>query len=157
MNLEDLTIEQLENLLAEKKEKQRTEPKSKIHWESPVGFWKVTTEGDCEGRSTTDLGIHEGHISDIACNLAGYSMYGLRFSPVGSKNKQLEPRRREAVHIHLDIESKTWDCKAEERVKMVNEFLGREKPKFGFYTQKSNYYASILLNFNLLTSETKSE
>ena len=45
--------------------------------DSPVGYWKVTTEGDVEGHSTTQLGTHYGHIVEIALSLKG--CYSLRF------------------------------------------------------------------------------
>ena len=38
------------------------------------GTFKVTTEGDCEGKSTRDLGVHTGYIDEIAFALAGYLM-----------------------------------------------------------------------------------
>lgn len=55
--------------------------------DSPVDTWKVTTEGDCEGRSTCDLGIHTGHIADIALKLGGFAMYQLSFEPVRPDRK----------------------------------------------------------------------
>jgi hypothetical protein len=48
----------------------------------PVGYWEVTTEGDCEGRSTRHLGIHRGHICEIALALAGAAEYSLKFEQV---------------------------------------------------------------------------
>lgn len=48
-------------------------------------MYHVTTEGDCEGRSTTDLGIWEGDIADIAFHLADKSYYSLNFSPISVK------------------------------------------------------------------------
>jgi len=33
---------------------------------SPIGWWKVTTEGDCEGRSVRQCGTFYGHIAEIA-------------------------------------------------------------------------------------------
>ncbi len=47
---------------------------------SSFGRWHVTTEGDVEGRSTNDLGVHDGHIDDIAFRLAGRAGYSLHFS-----------------------------------------------------------------------------
>ena len=32
-------------------------------YDKASGFWHVATEGDCEGRSTTDLGVSEGAIN----------------------------------------------------------------------------------------------
>jgi hypothetical protein len=45
--------------------------------DSPVGWWKVTTEGDCEGKTTKQLGTHYGHVAEIAFSIAegrGYSL-----------------------------------------------------------------------------------
>jgi hypothetical protein len=43
--------------------------------DSPVGWWTITTEGDCEGRSITKLGTRYGHVAEIAFGLpcCGYS------------------------------------------------------------------------------------
>lgn len=61
------------------------EPTALQKWaKSPVGWWKVTTEGDCEGRTTTDLGTHYGHVCEIALSLKGCG-YSLRFEPVKKK------------------------------------------------------------------------
>lgn len=45
----------------------------------PKGVWRVTTEGDCEGRSIRDLGTHEGYLDEIAKNLSSLAYYALRF------------------------------------------------------------------------------
>ena len=44
--------------------------------DSPVGWWNVTTEGDVEGHTTKQLGIHYGHVAEIAFSLecTGYSL-----------------------------------------------------------------------------------
>lgn len=34
-------------------------------WKKPIGIWKVSTEGDVEGRSTQVLGFFEGDIYEI--------------------------------------------------------------------------------------------
>ena len=43
------------------------------------GLWKVTTEGNCEGKLIKVLGIHEGHIDEIAKSLSGSCYYSLHF------------------------------------------------------------------------------
>lgn len=48
-------------------------------YDKAYGFWHVTTEGDCEGRSITDLGVFEGNIDTIALALADRCYYSLRF------------------------------------------------------------------------------
>ncbi len=50
------------------------------------GIWSVTTEGDCEGRTTTNLGIHQGFVDEIAFKLADKCYYYLRFEPVHLDN-----------------------------------------------------------------------
>lgn len=45
-------------------------------------LYEVTTEGDCEGRSSRSLGIWKGNISDIAFHLADKMFYSLRFEPI---------------------------------------------------------------------------
>jgi hypothetical protein len=44
-----------------------------------VGRWRVTTEGDCEGRTTWEFGVHVGHVADIAAALAPLAHYALDF------------------------------------------------------------------------------
>lgn len=54
-------------------------------YDKAYGFWHVTTEGDCEGRSITDLGVFEGNIDTIALALADrcyyYSLYFTAVDP----------------------------------------------------------------------------
>lgn len=51
------------------------------HWATPVGWWTVDTEGDCEGRTSTQLGSHYGHVAEIAFSLANRCYYSLSFRP----------------------------------------------------------------------------
>lgn len=71
--------------------------KSKLQeWaDSPVGWWKVTTEGDCEGRSTDQLGMHYGHVVEIAMSLPSGPSYSYRFE----KSAHLPPEDVNAVHV----------------------------------------------------------
>lgn len=73
--------------------------------DSPVGWWEVTTEGDCEGRSTTKLGIHYGHVAEIALSLrAGYS---LRFVLA---NAGLHPKKNTPYKIIQKTVNVSFDC-----------------------------------------------
>ena len=76
------------------------------------GTYKVTTEGDCEGRSIRDLGVHTGYIDEIAFALADKCYYSLRFKQVDPTELDLTPKK-DTVEISLDIDSGTWnlDCK----------------------------------------------
>lgn len=60
---------------------------------SPVGWWNVSTEGDCEGRTTTQLGTYYGHVAEIAFALADRCYYVLEFKPVESGTPIKEEER----------------------------------------------------------------
>lgn len=108
---------------------------------SPHGIWHVTTEGDCEGRTTRDLGVHEGYIDDVAFALAGSAFYKLEFNPVDVKKLLRRPGLGTEVSVSLPIDSKTWDLKTSERVEFFRRLLaGRDVA-----VSESNYYASVKL------------
>lgn len=105
--------------------------------ESPVGWWKITTDGDVEGRSTRDLGIHYGHVADLAMEFGGSAMYSLKFSPA----EPPEPTPTGRVHIQLDITSGTWDMKKDARVEAMCRWLDTEKVS----VRPGQYFGSVLL------------
>ena len=85
--------------------------KSKLQeWaDSPVGWWKVTTEGDVEGRSTDQLGTYYGHVAEIAFSI-DRCCYSLLFEKAkepsgvyGSPEDQRETRQavRKTTNISL--------------------------------------------------------
>ena len=112
---------------------------------NPVGRWKVTTEGDVEGRSTTNLGTHEGHIADIARELADKAYYSLYFTPgepdAGKTKTQTKPI---SVPVHLDIKSGTWDLDQSDRVAYFQKMM---KGCRNVKVSKANYYACVTLEF----------
>lgn len=65
------------------------------------GVWHVTTEGDCEGKSTKDLGQHEGWVDEIAFSLANKVYYSLSFKRVAPLDVQTSTPKREKVIISL--------------------------------------------------------
>ncbi len=92
---------------------------------SPYGVWQVTTEGDCEGRSVTNLGVFEGYLDEIALKLAGRAYYALRFSP--AKNLKNIEKPGTKVQVSLDINTGTWEMNSETRVKFFENLLkGRD-------------------------------
>lgn len=103
---------------------------------SPIGIWHVTTEGDCEGKTTRDLGIHRGHVGDIAMMLAGSCCYGLNFKPVAQDSPKAA--KTATTNIALDIGSGTWDMEKRSRAASVAAWLGS-----GFVVRESNYYACV--------------
>jgi hypothetical protein len=102
------------------------------------GTWEVTTEGDCEGRSTSHLGTYTGYVDEIALHLANKCEYKLTFKKVGDK-RNLKPTGTE-VHIGFDIDSKTWDSvKTPSGLNEIKEvFKGRD-----VIVSESNYYAGF--------------
>lgn len=113
---------------------------NKVKFDSPVGTWSVTTEGDCEGRTTKDLGIHKGHIVDIALLLGKKQYYSLQFKPA---EEIPYPEPSDKCRITLAIESGTWNMGHEERMVAVQEFLNKEKPTAQFQVNQSPFYASV--------------
>lgn len=106
----------------------------------PFGIWHVTTEGDCEGRSTKDLGVHEGFLDDIAFALSAAAYYGLKFDPVEPKKWKTIPARTEAI-VSLNIGSGTWDLPSAARVRYFTEMMaGRD-----VQVVEASYYASVTL------------
>lgn len=114
--------------------------KAKINkYTKAQGFWKVTTEGDCEGRSTRDLGMHFGFIDDIAFALADQCYYSLCF-------KEIEPfdvstPTATKVNVTLDIDSGTWDMSSEQRRAFMENLLADRDTA----VEKGEAYASVNL------------
>lgn len=111
----------------------------KAKYTNPKAFWKVTTEGDCEGRSVCDLGTHFGYIDDIAFALADKSYYSLCFKLV--EPFDLSVPKSNKVNIVLDIDSGTWDMSSQKRKAFVETLLeGRDTA-----VEEGQYYASVQL------------
>jgi len=120
---------------------------------SPVGRWKVTTEGDVEGRTTRHLGTHEGHVADIAFQLGNSGGYSLQFEPA-EELPTLDIPKQEHVNIRLGISSGTWDMANDEAAVAIGSWLETEPTKIVNLsgTDKCNYYAAVKLH---RTSEVK--
>lgn len=71
------------------------------------GTFKVTTEGDCEGKSIKDLGTYQGYIDEIAFALADKCFYTLTFTLQNNKHLNLTPKKN-TVNIRLDVDSGIW-------------------------------------------------
>ena len=115
-------------------------------YNSSYGLWKVTTEGDCEGRTTRTLGIYAGNISDIAFYLKDKCEYSLNFSPapvIRVSSEDVLPHGK--VTISLPIDSGTWNMSPEDRVNYFTVLLNTEDEKDRFSVDVSNYYASVEL------------
>ena len=104
------------------------------------GLWHVTTEGDCEGRTTKDLGVHEGHLDDIAFALASAAYYSLHFKRLYSSGYKAIPPGIE-VSVLLSIESKTWDLTPPARRAYFESMLAGRNVS----VSDGKYFASVKL------------
>jgi hypothetical protein len=113
----------------------------------PEGIWKVTTEGDCEGRTTKQLGTFKGHVADIAIALASQSCYGLRFEQ-GKEIELPKPNREiRSVNISFDINTGTWDDPNEDLVPALQQWMELSEPVnvHSVQVMPCNYHASVTL------------
>jgi len=131
----------------------------------PLGWWKVTTPDDCEGRTRKDLGVYEGYVDEIALFLADKAVYHLNFKKItdhtprktGKEKFSPDPNKRfppsaKTVHVQYDIESETWNTvKTNEGIiKIKSSFIDRP-----VRIEFSNYYASfIIIHQDLLVKKT---
>lgn len=113
-------------------------------YQNTYGTWRVTTEGDVEGRSTRQLGTFEGHLDEIAKVLADKACYSLNFKSVAPVIQLPKPKRElEKVSVQFDIDSKTWDMGMEKRAEIMASVL-KDRP---VTVKKGQYYASFVIKF----------
>lgn len=98
-------------------------------YDKAYGFWHVTTEGDCEGRSITDLGVFEGNIDTIALALADRCYYyTLYFTAVDPTAYDKAPKKDE-INISIYGASGMYDMTKEERLDAMRNML-KDRPVF---------------------------
>lgn len=94
----------------------------------PIGNWKVTAELTDEAM---DLGIHSGHIIDIARKLSGIPCYNLFFVFVtqDEDNDLIPPPEKEVVRFLIDkIPREVLRAHPEIRQAWIQSFLMQEAP-----------------------------
>lgn len=125
----------------------------KVNIDYPVyGTFEVTTEGDCEGRTTRHLGTYTGYIDEIAFALADKCFYSLEFKLIDPKEIDMSPKKNK-VSIHLSIDSGTWDLSVRNRIEYFkNLFKDRENV---VVDEKCNNYASVNIYRNISEEELK--
>lgn len=107
-----------------------------------LGWWHVTTQGDCEGRTTTDLGIHHGYLDKIALALGSKAYYSLNFEAIDKpKPPSLLAVRAKAVNIQLGVDSGTWDLSRGDRAEAIRKILKGRRVT----VEECNYYATVTL------------
>lgn len=151
MDIENASIEQLQAAIAQKKRERKDIGKLVANVNetigSPVGAWLITTEGDCEGRTTHQVAVETGHILDLARKWGRKACYGLWFKRYDKTPEDLKPAKE--VHIQLDIDSKTWDLDGKTRAEVIAAWAKQEAPEYRglIPVTESNYYASVKVDF----------
>lgn len=87
--------------------------------QAAFGFWKVTTQGDCEGRTTRNLGVHLGWVDEIAFALAGSACYDLCFEAV---DPEALPKNSTAKQVSISF-ANTYSMKRDQRLAHAAEIL----------------------------------
>lgn len=121
---------------------------------NPMGTWKVTTEGDCEGRSVQDLGIFTGYVDEIALALADRCYYSLEFTAIEPTTVPLQQNSvAKEVHVHFNVSSNTWGLKSPERAAIATQVFKDRPVRIG----ESCYYASFKIIRGKTETESKQE
>ena len=113
-------------------------------YDSTYGRWEVTTEGDCEGKSVKSLGVHKGHVDEIARSLASSTMYGLHFQAVPARGT---PAKGDATSVSISFDlssgiSPDADPRTKsQRLELVDD-LFKDRP---VRIESSNYYGCVKL------------
>ena len=144
MSLKDFSNKQLADELERRKQDEKRQ--SHITQLVPIGTWQVKTEGDCEGKSDRNLGLHFGHIVDIAKKLASHAEYTLWFQKASSDKGSVNILQPTGVRIALDIDSQTWDMNSKERTRQFREMLNKQQANSKYEVDDSTYHAAVMLS-----------
>ena len=108
---------------------------------NPVDFWKVSTSGDEEGKTTKNLGIHHGHWAETAMKFSGVACYSLYLDRVEEPLPVHLPTPRTEVSINyrgiLPGLGSSYNDKAC-AIKAIQKMLEGE-----YEVTPSNYYMSV--------------
>jgi hypothetical protein len=125
-------------------------------YSSPLGWWSVSTEGDCEGRTTTQLGTFYGHVAEIAFSLADKVCYSLKFKEwrddvAGPKERPKYNATKKSVWISLESDSNTCGMDSESRAIWMEKWMNITDPKV--YVRDTDaggarYYAAVFLSLD---------
>lgn len=92
-------------------------------YKNVYGVWQVTTEGDCEGRSTNRLGIYNGYIDEIALMLADSAYYSLTFEPVIPREVTNRVTKKDYVDVRFGSTSGLRDMTSDEKLAVLSEIF----------------------------------
>jgi len=111
-------------------------------YKSSYGLWEVSTEGDCEGRSTTQLGKYFGHMDEIALFLADRCFYSLQMNKIADDCYDFGEPTKKGVYVQLGIKSDTWDMDGDHRAEVIGEAY-KDRP---INVREGKYYASVYIS-----------
>jgi hypothetical protein len=119
---------------------------------NPIGWWRVTTEGDCEGRTTNDLGVFYGHVAEIAFAKRKHGGYSLNFIPLFDRSPPNTTQvytvtkgvKETAISVHIH-----FDCKMTDACKPSPKAVAAWLDADGITVGESNYYDSVKLTMKV--------
>ena len=119
---------------------------------SPIGWWKVTTEGDCEGRTINTIGTFYGHVAEIAFANRLQSGYSLCFEPILSKTMPTERRPRtifvgdkeKEISVHI-----SFTCRMTSGYKPMHKAVAAWLDADDVIVTDSNYHSAIKLTMRV--------
>jgi len=117
---------------------------------SVSGIWKVTTPGDCEGRTIIDLGTYTGNIDEIALHLADKGT-DLTFTPIDPEKWNDRTPVRKTVHVSMsNLVNSDYGNKSK-FMPQIRELFKDRPVKIG----ESNYYGSFTITTDNETIDDK--
>lgn len=129
---------ELEKLLEQRKAEQEMTP---IAFD-PEGTWKVTTEGDCEGRSINHIGTYKGNILDIVKDLSARAYYKLTVSRVVDSELSTQRSAYKEVSFNINWEKGIELHNKKDHLRALTQHL-----RDGETLEESNYHGSVLLKW----------
>ena len=107
-------------------------------YSNSLGLWEVTTEGDCEGRTTRDLGTYYGNFDEVAFHVADKVMYKLTLTKIEPTN-EFTPKA-DNVLIQFNMNSGMYHMTPEQTEPIWNSLL-KDRPA----NVKDNRYGSQIV------------
>lgn len=103
----------------------------------PVGTWMITTEGDCEGKTTRNITTVSGHFAEVALAYAGYAEYKLTLE-TPKKSHLLKTKPKMQVSVGPGISSGLWDYSNEIIAEILQKWVGDD-----YIVKPDRYYKSV--------------
>lgn len=135
------TIQQFSDAELQAEIKRRNDKKpGDPRFESPVGLWRLTTEGDVEGRSTKTIVTEYGHIGDILVKHGDAAYYTISVDLV---SKDPPPEKKDGCCVFADsliVPVTIGGDVSQSELAALKKFLG---PKFNVLY--GEYYRGVVV------------